>query len=53
MTKAKEPVESYAWAYEQGRTARKAAISKDDSPHDSDTDEYKAWLKGWKFEDGI
>ena len=41
------------WAYLQGRTARQSAISKDEAPHDAGSDEYKAWLKGWKFEDGI
>lgn len=39
------------WAYQQGRIARLNGISKEDAPHDSESDEYKAWLKGWKFED--
>ena len=39
------------WAYVQGRTARQSGIAKDQAPHGDDSEEYKAWLKGWKFED--
>lgn len=39
------------WAYVQGRTAKQSGIAKDQAPHADDSDEYKAWLKGWKFED--
>ena len=35
------------WAYMQGRNARANAIAKEDAPHDAETDEYKAWIKGW------
>jgi len=36
--------------YEQGREAARGGIAKEDSPHAEGTDAYKAWLKGWKFE---
>lgn len=39
------------WAYQQGRVARQSGIAEDQAPHDGGSEEYKAWSKGWKFED--
>lgn len=40
--------DAYNTAFTQGRTAKANAISKDDAPYDAESNEYKAWLKGWK-----
>lgn len=37
-------------AYQQGRTARRARIAKDDAPH-ADNPLLKAWIDGYEFEE--
>ncbi len=39
-------------AYEQGRVARRNAISREDAPHD-EGDGLKAWQKGYDEEDAL
>lgn len=39
------------FAYEQGRTARRARIAKADAPHGEGSAELKAWLKGYEAEE--
>jgi hypothetical protein len=40
-------------AYARGRMAQRQSISKEDAPFDSESDEYKAWVKGWDYEDKL
>lgn len=48
--KAAKDAENHVF-YEQGRTARRASISREEAPHGEDSEELKHWLKGWDFED--